>query len=83
MNFTKEELIHMLLAINAVSFKGSCDHCDSAAKKIQEELVRLYEVPAETVMLVVPEEYKKLGVVSWEKVGGKDDDVSLQHNEPQ
>jgi hypothetical protein len=72
--FTKEEYIHMLLGINALSFKGTCDHCDSAAKKIQEELVKLYEVPAETIMLVVPEEYKKLGVVSWEKTRGKDDE---------
>lgn len=64
----------MILAINAISVKGECETCDSAAQKIQNELARLYELPPATVLIQIPEVYKALGVVEWEIVQGRNPD---------
>lgn len=69
LEFSKEECVHALMAVNIFSFPKECEICDSVALKLRAEIVRLYDVPEETVLLLdVPEAYKLLGVTKWEKV---------------
>lgn len=70
---TKEECLHTLLAVNAFSMADDCETCKGIAKKIEDEIKRLYELPPGIYLLEIPEFYKALGVVEWEKVIGKDD----------
>jgi hypothetical protein len=70
-DFTKEECLHLILAINSISVKGDCEYCDSAAQKIQNELAKIYELPPESVLIQIPEVYKALGVVEWEITKGR------------
>jgi hypothetical protein len=70
---TKEECLHTILAVNAFQFADDCDTCKSVSKKLEAEAKRLYELPADIVLLEIPGAYKALGVTKWEKVIGKDD----------
>lgn len=75
---TKDEVLHTLLAINtfAVTDDGfTCEVCNSATKKLEAEFRKLYDLPPETTLLQIPEAYKALGVVQWERqVGGHHDE---------
>jgi hypothetical protein len=75
-DLNKEEVLHTLLAVNAFAITDdgfSCEVCSGVAKKLEAETRRLYELPADVVLLEIPEAYKALGVTKWEKVIGKDD----------
>ena len=72
----KEEVLHTLFAINAFAITDdgfSCEVCNGVAKKLEAETRRLYELPADTVLLEIPDAYKALGVTKWERVVGHRD----------
>lgn len=72
----KEEVLHTLIAINTFAITNygfTCEVCNGVAKKLEAEARRLYELPADVVLLEIPNAYKALGVTKWEKVIGKDE----------
>jgi hypothetical protein len=69
MDFTQTELIHMRLAMTALQDPmNPCETCDGVIAKIDDELRKMALVKETGIEKIpVPEEYRKLGVLDWEK----------------
>jgi len=67
MELSIEELRHIMATMNGAGADIYCPVCSSAREKLEDMIEELADKP---VFKEVPEEYKKLGVVSWEIVKG-------------
>jgi len=76
MTFSQTELIHIRLAMTSLQDPlNPCEVCQGVMKKLDDEIIKrglaaLKEVNTCIEKIPVPEEYKKLGVVDWEKENG-------------
>lgn len=76
MDFTLDEMRHMMLIMNSETLGKKCDICDSARVKLDGMIQELKNQP---VLKEIPEEYKKIGVVKWEVMrdGSGDDNENI------